>query len=287
METKETKKTDLILAATDFHDVADFAIEHAVGIAKVFSYKVVVLHVKTKKSKYSDAEIVQKLETVVNNIKNTHNVSAEYIIKEGDPLNAIDETASELGANYLTMGTRGKTGVEYIFGSYAAKIIQNSPVPVIVVQKKHFDVNGYKNIVIPIDNTSESKQTVKWALLIAKKWQSKVHVFGKTSNDEFIWNKTLNNVKVVKKIFEENGIYQVDKFSEDKKASFGKQTIQYAIDIKADLIAATTKLDILIPGLFSMGIFGGGYDEQFIMDASQIPIMCINPQEYNVIIGGL
>lgn len=280
-------KKEMVLATTDFLDVSDFATEHAVGIAKMFDYKVCLLHVlKRKRAKFTKEESIQKLEAKTKEIWEKHNVECEYLCRDGDPLTTIAEVGNEIGANYMTMGTRGKTGVEYIFGSYAAKIVQSSEVPVIVVQKRHFDI-GYKNIVIPIDSTNESKQTVKWAILFAKKWGAKVSIYARSYNDEFHSNKTKSNVRLLMKIFDENGIEHHHVFSGDRKFSFGKQTIQHAVEQKADLIMATTQLDILIPGLFSGGLFSGTYDEQFIQDASQIPILCINPQQLNVIIGGL
>lgn len=281
------KKRDIVLATTDFHDVADYATEHAIGIAKMFDYKICILHVyKKKKSKYELDEATQKLDEMAKEITAKHGIPAEFIIRDGDPLTTIHEVSDEVGANYITMGTRGKTGVEYIFGSYAAKIVQASEVPAIVVQKRHFDI-GYKNIVLPIDSTNESKQTVKWAIMFAKKWGAKVSIFARSYSDEFHVSKTKNNVRLLRKIFDENAIEHDHEYSSDKKFSFGKQTIQYAVNLKADLIMATTQLDILIPGLFSGGLFSGNYDEQFIQDASQIPVFCINPQQLNVIIGGL
>ncbi len=281
------KKKDIILATTDFHDVASYATEHAVGIAKKFGYKIVVLHVyKRKRAKITDEEAIQKLEAISNDIKTNHGLEADYVFREGDPLITIPEVVEEVGANYMTMGTRGKTGVEYIFGSYAAKIIQSAKVPVIVVQKRHYDI-GYKNIVLPIDSTNESKQTVKWGILFAKRWGAKINIFARSYTDEFHVRKTTANVKLLRKIFDENGIENTYSFSQDKKFSFGKQTIKFAVDNKADLIMATTKLDILIPGVFSGGLFSGNVDEEFIQEASQIPVLCINAQNLNIIIGGL
>lgn len=283
----DKKKKDIILATTDFHDVAGYAAEHAVGIAKKFGYKIVVLHVyKRKRAKITDEEAIKKLEAIANDIKTNHGLEADYIFREGDPLLTIPEVVEEVGANYMTMGTRGKTGVEYIFGNYAAKIIQSAKVPVIVVQKRHYDI-GYKNIVLPIDSTNESKQIVKWGILFAKRWGAKINIFARSYNDEFHVRKTTANVKLIRKIFDENGIENTYSFSKDKKFSFGKQTIKFAVDNKADLIMATTKLDILIPGVFSGGLFSGNVDEEFIQEASQIPVLCINAQNLNIIIGGL
>ena len=44
--SRQKKKDNIVVAATDFSENAQFATEHAVGIAKMFGYKVFVLHIK-------------------------------------------------------------------------------------------------------------------------------------------------------------------------------------------------------------------------------------------------
>jgi len=280
-------KNNTVLAATDFHDVADFAIEHAVEIAKKFDYKLCVAHVyKKKKATLTTDQVIDKLKTKVSEIQSQHNIEVEYIFSEGDPLYTINEIAKDIGANYLVIGTRGKTGVEYVFGSYTAKIVQSSEIPVMVVKNRHEKIE-YKNIVLPLDSSVESRQKAKWAILFAKRWNAKLHIF--TENLEASSNKSklISNINLFSKIFEENGIDFEKYICKDPKIDFSKEAINYAVDINADLIIATTKLNILIPAKFSIGLFGSNIDEDFIQKSAQIPYLCINPKNLNVIIGGM
>lgn len=275
------KKNDIVVAATDFSKPADFAIEHAIGIAKVFGYNLHVLHIKDKKAEIDDNEIYHRLQETIVDIKAKHGLNdAMYAVRGGNIIHAIGEYVEEVKGNYLTIGTRGKTGVEYIFGNYAAKIIGNSPVPVVVVQKRHFDI-GYKNIIMPIDDGLETRQKVKWAILFAKRWDSNIHIFAKHSTDSYYANKIKTNVIQVKKVLDQNNVHYSIHFSQDRKTNFGRQLTEFAIGKKADLILIMTDLNSLSPGMFAGGLLGGHIEdiEQLIKDASQIPYMCVNPQD--------
>lgn len=280
-------KNNIVLAATDFHDVAQYAIEHAIEIAKVFGYKLVVAHVyKKKKAKLTSEEAIERLQKITDKIKAEHNIPAEYMFSEGDPMYTINEIASDIGANYLSIGTRGKTGVEYVFGNYTAKIVQNSPIPVLVAKNRHENIN-YKKIVLPLDYTLESRQKAKWAILFAKKWDSTLCIYAENPDSSGHKQKLFSNMKLFTKIFDENHVKFEKSFCEKPRSDVGKEAINYAVSIKADLIIASSKLGILTPSKISLGLFSGGSDEEFIQKSAQIPYLCVNPQNLNVIIGGL
>lgn len=275
------KKNNLVVAATDFSKNAEYSMEHAVGIANMFGYKIHLLYIKTKKTKLSELEIEEKLTSVAEGIKKENkNIKVTLAIRGGNPIHSIGQYAEEVKANYLTIGTRGKTGVEYVPGHYAAKIIENAPVPTIVVQKGHFD-SGYKNIIIPVDEGLETRQKVKWTILFGRKWNSTIHILAKHSSDSYYSRKIQANVMQIKKFFDQNRLHYTIHFSNDRKTNFGRQIVEYAISKKGDLIIIMTDFVTLSPGMFSGGLFGGRVEdiEKLIKESSQIPYMCVNPQD--------
>jgi len=277
-----TEKNDIVLVASDFSEFAECALGHAIGIAKLLDYKLYVVHIwNKKKAKYSLVEAEKKLQEIVSEVKAKENIECFHIAREGNIFSTIGEIATEIGANIMTMGTRGKTGVQYIFGSYALKVVQSSPVPVIVVQTGKYR-GSYGNVVIPIDESVYSKQKVKWAFWVAKKFKSKVHIFGKYDTDEFIARKISNNCYQIKKIFDQNSIDYTFTVSDGKGGNYSKQTINFASKIDADLILIMTSPDTLLPGFII-----DAHDEQIILNAAQIPIMCINPLDLDIKIVGL
>ena len=282
----ETRK-NIVLVPTDFTEVIDFAIEHAASICKQQNYKLTLLHIinkdtKTylKKEKLTGTAINDKLAEKAKEITDKHGIDVDFIAQEGSIFSTIGEVAKKIGANMLVLGTHGKVGAQHIFGSYAMKVIESSPAPVIVVQKRGFR-EGYKNIVLPIDDTTESKQKVKWAIHIARKFNSTVHIYAMSVSDSFRMAKIKGNMQQIKKFFDQNGIAHTDKFA-DKSGSFPKHVLAYSQSIDADMLLIMTNPDKLMPNFIV-----GQWEEQILFNDSLIPIMAINPVELNIVVGGM
>ena len=282
------KKENIVLVPIDFTEVANYAIDHAAGIAKLLGGKVALLHVINKetkaflkKEKLTDDAINEKLEVIASNVEKKYNVKLDYIAKEGSIFTTIAEVTSEIGATIIVMGTHGKIGMQHLTGSFALKVIESSPVPVIVVQEKDFG-KGYKDIVMPIDETSESKQKVNWAIHIAKIFDSTVHLFGIKYSDEFQMNEVDRNMSQIKNILSKNGIKFTDKISADSNSNFGKSINVYSDYIKADLVMVMTNPHQLLPSFIL-----SPWAENIIFNTSKTPAMCINPVEFGITYLGL
>lgn len=268
----------IVLVATDYTEFSEYATQHAIGLAKLMDYKIKILHVlNKKKTKYSEETALQKLKNIAAKIYDKHRIKADFILREGIPVKTIGEVAEEVDANLVTIGTRGKTGVEYIFGSYALKIITNSHVPVIIVQKSSFK-GAYKNIVMSLDFTVQSTLKAKWAMKIAKEFDSTIHILSLNEEDEFYQRKLRANVEKVKELFKQNEISYIESISEDEdNGNFATRTIKYATKVNADLVL----IMINTGNFFLPSVIAEPLDEQFIFNASRIPTMCINTEELN------
>jgi nucleotide-binding universal stress UspA family protein len=282
----ETKKRT-VLVPTDFTDVIEYAIEHGAGICKTQGYKLTLLHIINrdtksylKKEKLTGSVIHDRLEKKAKEISQEYGIEVDYIAKEGSIFSTIAEVAKEVGANKLVLGVHGKVGVQHIVGSYAMKVIESSPAPVIVVQKRGFR-DGYNNIVLPIDDTMESKQKVKWAIHIARKFNSNVHIFAMNISDSVRKSKIKGSVQQIKKFFAQNNINFTEKFA-DKGTAFPKQILSYSQSIDADLILIMTNPNNLLPTFMV-----SQWEEQILFNDSLIPIMAINPVDLSIIVGGM
>jgi nucleotide-binding universal stress UspA family protein len=59
---------------------------------------------------------------------------AEKRVVSGDPAAEIIRAAGEEKADLIVMGTHGRKGLEYsLFGSVAAKVVRDAPIPVLTV----------------------------------------------------------------------------------------------------------------------------------------------------------
>ena len=267
---------NIILIPTDFTEVCDNAVKHGAETAKLLNYKVCLLHVVDKDTKnylkkenLTESIIIEKLGLISNDLKSTYNVEATSISREGNIFETIAEVAKEIGANFIVMGTHGKTGMQKITGSFALKVISSSEVPVVVVQKRAFQLS-YKDIVLPITSEAGPWEKTQWAAAIAKQFNSTIHIL-KIKDDEGINNA----VGIITKHFNENDVKYIEKTA-DKASNFTKAVIDYAVTINSELIMIMTSKT----GALTSFILGA-YDEDLIFNTPQIPVMCINPREEN------
>jgi nucleotide-binding universal stress UspA family protein len=266
---------NIVLVPTDFTAVGDNAINQAAEAAKFLNYKVVALHVidsatksQLKKDSLDETAINEKLNAIAADIKANFGIEAEGIAREGSIFTTISDVAKEIGANLLYLGTHGKVGIQHLTGSYALKVVTSSPAPVIVVQKRSFN-EGYRHIVLPITSDAGPWEKTKWAVHIAKQFNSEIHIYQMTGAE------ISDAVKQITEYFTTNEVKFSIKVAE-KNTNFAKQVVDHATSINADLIMIMTDPD----QSFKRFILGS-WDEQIIFNGSQIPAMCINPRKLN------
>lgn len=277
-DQEKIKYNSVVLIPTDFSETCNNAIHHGVGLAKSLNYSVCILHVINKQTKSflkKEKLSVDYVEERLKKYKDTYkgqSVTIETIAREGSIFTVINEVATEIKANIMVLGTHGKQGMQYLFGSYALRVVLDSPCPVVVVQKRSFG-DGYHNLVIPISNDLETRQKVQWVLLMAKLFHSKVHLFQAIENDPDLDGRIKFITAQITKILDKNNIlYEIIKA--EKVGDFANQVISYSIKTRTELIMIMTIPHVDVPG-FSVST----WDETMMFNGAEIPVMCINPTE--------
>ncbi|MDD3877622.1 MAG: universal stress protein [Bacteroidales bacterium] len=279
----ETNKKEILLVPYDFTEVADCAVNHAIGMAEILNLPVSLFHVIGKDTKDSEKDnIRKKLSDICTKFQSQTQAQVDYITKEGSIFSDIANAAELMNAKFVLMGTHGKKGFQHITGSYAMKVITKANMPFIVVQNKPFKKDGYNNIVITVDDSPESKQKIKWAVNIAQLFNSTIHIFYPNDSDEFVGGHIKRNVSQIKTVFEKNSIKFIDAQSTEKGGNFAKQVIAYSEKNNANLIVIMTNPDQLLPNFVL-----GKWDEQILFNTAEIPVMCINPRDLHIMIIGL
>lgn len=274
---------DVILIPTDFSEVCDNAIHHGAQTAKFLNYKVVLLHVIDKNTREflrkegkPEDHITTMLNEKAESIKSEFQLEVETRSKEGEIFTAIGEETKNTGAKLVFLGTHGKEGMQKLTGSFAKKVITNSPSPVIVVQKRAFE-KGFKQIILPITNEAGPWEKTKWAVFMAKEFGANIHVYqmGGASKE------VADAAKRIAEYLGKNDVHYTLEKSE-KGGNFTKQVIDYATANNSDMIMIMTNPDSSFKSFLL-----GSYDEEIIFNASQIPVMCINPRKFNYEILGM
>jgi nucleotide-binding universal stress UspA family protein len=278
-DKEKIKYNSVVLIPTDFSEACNNAIHHGVELAKSLNYTVCILHVINKqtksflkKEKLSVDYVEEQLKKYKDTYEEGQSVIVKTIAREGSIFTIINEVATEIKANIMVLGTHGKQGMQYLFGSYALRVVLDSPCPVVVVQKRSFE-GGYHKLVIPISNDLETRQKVKWVLLMAKLFNAKVHFFQANENDSDLDGRIKVITGQITNILDENKIsYEITKA--EKAGDFANQVISYSIKTRAELIMIMTIPHIDVPG-FSVS----AWDETMMFNEAEIPVMCINPTE--------
>jgi nucleotide-binding universal stress UspA family protein len=263
---------NLIVVPWDFTPVASHALAHAVKISRMVGNEISLLHiVDSGISQKALAEARTHLQKVSEENSKKYNISLAWQISKGSIFHAIAEFANEKEASLVVMGTHGMKGMQKITGSWALKVMVKSKTPFIVVQGPPADQERYHNIVFPVDFRSENKEKMKMAIFMGKYFDSKIQMFVAGTTDKGLAKKTRVNLNFAVKYLIQNNIeYEIH---EVPKKNFAQQTLDFAHEIKADLILIVTTKNITIAD------YAFGASEQFIIaNSEKIPVICVNPK---------
>lgn len=266
------EKKKFILVPWDFTGVAECALMHAVKISRMVDLPIVLLHITGKKSSDNEkTRLRDDLEQVARNHARKYDVEVVSFLDEGSIFSAIAAFANQKKASIVIMGTHGLKGFQRLTGSWALKVITGSRVPFIVVQDKPTDWGKYKNIVLPVDFKSDSKDKIRWAIYMGKYFDSKVHILKQSISESSLLKKINTNLNYVIRLLLQNNIdYQIHEIP--KSANFANDVLMYAQDMNADLILITTTKST------GMARYILGKSEQYIIaNSSRIPVLVVNP----------
>jgi nucleotide-binding universal stress UspA family protein len=260
-----SKKTFIV--PHDFTPIADNALDHAIRTAAPLGAQVYVLHVVSKEKSLSEAE--ENLDQI---IKKFDHLGVDLIpsVRLGSIFEDIGDFAKEHHAELIFMGTHGAHGWQHITGSHALKVVTNSDVPFIIVQDKKIKLDGFKNIVVPMDLHKETKQKLAMVSSLATYFNSKVHVVTPDETDEFLKHHVQANIQFAKRFFAERNVEMESAIIPN--SGFDKGVVKYAVSIDADLIAIMN----LNRSSFLSAITAN-YEQYIITNDAKIPALIVNP----------
>ncbi|HTL81288.1 MAG TPA: universal stress protein, partial [Bacteroidia bacterium] len=188
---KEIKR---ILVPVDFTETSDNAVEEAVLLARLLGADIYLIHViESLGYHYSvvpemktvllsprefEMEVVKKLEKLQERIKQEYGIKVETHVTNGNIHSQIIDYGMRNGVDLIVMGTHGASGFREIFiGSNAQRVVTLSPFPVLTIQKKK-EQAGFRNILLPIDDSVHSREKVNIAIAIANAFAAKIRIIG-------------------------------------------------------------------------------------------------------------
>jgi len=268
----KAKDKEIIVVPWDFTVKAEHALAHAVKISKMIEGRVDLLHIvdrNIKTGEYRRKE--ESLKKVALDASGKYDVEVHMALIPGNIFSGISDFVNKHGASMVVMGTHGMKGMQKLTGSWALKVIVGTKVPFIVVQDMPDDMEKYQNIVFPVDFRLENKEKLKMAIFMGKYFDSKVHILKTMTTDKSLLKKTNINLNFAIKYLIQNNIeYEIH---EMKKGGMAQQTVEFAKEIKADVILIMTTKNITVADYML-----GAQEQQIIANDARIPVCCINPR---------
>lgn len=138
-----------ILVPTDLSEGAEQALDYACELAKTLGATIHLLNVigipalgVPELGVAVTATVIDSLiadnQAAIEQLASTKQCSAQIgqvLLKTGDAKTLINQTAAEIGADLIVMGTHGRRGVSRaLLGSIAESVVRTAPCPVLTVR---------------------------------------------------------------------------------------------------------------------------------------------------------
>ncbi len=272
-----TKKS--ILVTWDYTRISEYAFLYALEIAKTVENDIYLINVVKPKNNDLLKEAKERLQKEAMRLSEENNFNVGVLLLEGELFTAISSYVNRETINFVVMGTHGIKGIQKYLGSYALRVMAGSEVPFIVVQDKPYSAQRLDNIVFPVDYKAENKEKLQWTIYLARYFNSKILLYKMPKKDKSLVKKINTNLNFAIRFLIQNNIeYEIH--TATGKGNFGRQTLAFANEAKADLIIITTTKHItFLDYLFAA-------PEQYIIaNLSKIPVMCINPRASFINVG--
>lgn len=186
---------ETILCPTDFSERCLAMAEHALGVARRFDAKLLLVHVteasRQGRGEYRRSKLTtepepdetqaagEQMGNFVQRLGNPKTV--ETVLKHGDVAVEIVELAHERHVDMIMMPTWGHGPYRrFILGSITAKVLHDVSCP--VVTGRHDDKAApvrplpYRRIACAVDLGEHSREVLEWACSFAKAWDAELTV---------------------------------------------------------------------------------------------------------------
>jgi len=146
------RKPRRILFPTDFSGYSKRAEKYALDLAQQFNAKIYLLHVfeipfyshagvsagvQSDLHRYIQSAKVKERDRLnrLGKKLGKKGIHVSTLFREGKPTFEIIKTAKEISADFLVVGTHGRTGMNHLLmGSVAEKVVREAPCPVLTVR---------------------------------------------------------------------------------------------------------------------------------------------------------
>lgn len=268
-----------ILVAIDFSESSINALEHAFGVAERFKSNILMVWVESKSSlqylnikKGEDIKkiVAQRFDEIVNKHKpNLNGKDIEYRCRKGVVYKEIIALSIKNKVDMIITGVHGTHGFRRFFmGNTANHIIAEAKCPVLTIGLHHTLDQALKHIVLPIDQSLDTRQKVGIATRFAQLFGATIHILGLyTSNVSTLKRRVDEYVNQVNRHLVKNGIKTEIYMEKNYKGA--KSILNYTKRVNANLLITMIETEPRTSDLW-MGSQG-----QQLVNQTTVPVLSI------------
>jgi nucleotide-binding universal stress UspA family protein len=228
-----SKDFSTYLVPVDFTPASVSATLFTIGLANNEKDSIILLHIIKSEREHLLASKTMD-EFVLTHCAGNKNVQSKVVI--GNVSEEIGEAAKILESDLIVLGTHCATGLGKLFNSYAFKIIDESPTPLLIVQEET-SFQQIKKIVMTIDLERGSIQILTMAAHLSKLFNSEIILVAADQTDHYFKGKRDVNLMVCKKYLTEHKVPHSIEFIDGKH--FVENIFKLCKEQNADMLAAT------------------------------------------------
>ncbi len=277
-----------VIVGIDFSECSYNAMKHGISLAANLKAPLTLLYVVSPDAKLvidathkDDSDILNfaevKLKEWVNECKTyLPDIEVTSKIRMGKPSKEINAEAKFQGNAITVLGTHGCSGVkEFFIGSSAFKTVSGASNPILTI-RNNIDIHrDLTDILVVIDDTLETLQKLKYAAVLAKNFQAKIHLLG-------LYTAKYPEIRnVVNAYLERASIYLTEKNVrfETSTTEVTRKIDTVLLEAKkrnVNLIIVMKELELAGENVFMMAPFS-----ERIVNRSNIPILTV-PVDTNI-----
>lgn len=265
----EKKKTNII-ALIDDSQCGINAAYTAASLAVFFKSSLILIsHFSTSRHTIASPNINR-----FNDILNTYPELEIIFRDENFNQTSLHKFADDTNSIMYVLGVT-QQGKSTIFNrKKALKFIKSSRLPVMTVGTEVPADITWKEVFLSIDIHRQEKEKALWAGYFYRFQKSNIHILHNSYRDEFLRQKTTDNLKFVEKLYNNLEIISDTKCVESNIDNLDYHIIQNAQQYNPSvLVIMTTKYYSLIDLLF------GPKEQRLIANNQNIPVLCINERD--------
>lgn len=174
-----------IVVGVDFSAESDLAVKHTVDIARRAGAEIVLVHVcpvaeapdnvageQTEWHKFMRRQLAanrERLEDMRTSLRG-QSVEVSHVVIDAAPADGLLQSAEELSADLIAVGTHGYTGIDrLLLGSVAERVIRHGKKSTLVVRGELHPSGGYRRVLVPTDFSPSAREAVACATAMVAK----------------------------------------------------------------------------------------------------------------------